>query len=105
MLPRTKRLSRESFDTIAAGKRAISAHFSVTVRASLEGQAAVVVSKKIAKKSVDRHLLKRRALEILAPFVRQGVSFIVYARKGSETLSFPLLERELRELLTTSTKV
>ncbi len=105
MLPRTKRLSRDTFSTVATGKRAISAHFSVTVRATPVGQAATVVSKKVAKKSVDRHLLKRRILEVATPFVRPGCSFIIYTRAGAASLSYPALKKELVELLTTSTKV
>ena len=99
MLPRGKRLARESFPDVARGKRAISAHFSITVSKSEEGRAAVVVSKKVAKSSVGRHRLKRQIFEAIKKNVRPGYSFIVYARAGSTTLPFQELSRELGALL------
>jgi ribonuclease P protein component len=101
MLPRPERLTRATFGTVASGKRAISAHFSVTYAKSPDGRAAAVVSQKIARLSVDRHTLKRRVLEIARPHVKAGRSFIVYARKGSTMLTYPLLKKELDQLLTT----
>lgn len=101
MLPRPERLTRATFGTVATGKRAISAHFSVTYAKSDEGRAAAVVSKKIARLSVERHALKRRILAVSRPYVRAGRSFIVYARKGSTILTYPMLKKELEQLLTT----
>lgn len=60
---------------------------------------AAVISKKVAKKSVDRHLLKRRILEILRPQVSSSRSLIVYARAGASTLPFQALKQELTELI------
>ena len=100
MLSRPKRLSRTAFGQASTGKRAISAHFSVVVR-KRPGQArgAAVVSKKVAKKSVDRHLLKRRVLAVLAPLLSEGFSVVVYARAGSPTLPFLVLSIELKALM------
>lgn len=101
MVPKKLRLSREEFQKAAAGKRAVSAHFSVTARTVPEkGGIAVVISKKVAKRSVDRHLLKRRILEILRPQASPTCSFIVYARAGSPSLPFGALKEELSELYT-----
>ncbi|HYF29025.1 MAG TPA: ribonuclease P protein component [Candidatus Paceibacterota bacterium] len=100
MLPKRLRLSRAEFGKAAAGTRATSAHFSVTVRRNAEnGGAAAVISKKVAKKAVDRHLLKRRILEALRPEVFSDRSIIVYARAGAPTLSYAALKQELSELL------
>ncbi len=104
MLPRAKRLSRAGFGTVATGKRAISAHFSVTYTKSAEGRAAAVVSKKVAKRSVDRHLLKRRILAALASRIAPGRSFIVYARAGSPALPYRELTLELERLLDSLSK-
>jgi ribonuclease P protein component len=100
MLSREKRLTRADFDAVAKGKRAISAHFSVSAAPSSLGKAAAVVSKKVAKRSVDRHLLKRRMLAAAVPYIRPGRSFVLYARAGSPSLPFGTLKRELTELLT-----
>lgn len=105
MLPRPKRLDRASFGKVAAGKRAATRHFSVSILPSVEGRAAVVVSKKVAKRAVDRHLLKRRVLSILASHVVPGRSFVVYARSGSPSLPYTVLTAEITELLTNARKV
>ncbi len=67
---------------------------------SSTGGASAVVSKAVAKKSVDRHLLKRRMLQVLRPFVREDRYLVAYARAGSPTLSFRELSHELSSLLT-----
>lgn len=99
MLPRGKRLSRDAFAATARGKRAISAHFSITTTLSEHGRAAVVISKKVAKSSVDRHRLKRQIVEILHPYVVPGRSCIIYARAGSTALSYQQLHTEITTLL------
>jgi ribonuclease P protein component len=99
MLPRPKRLTRADFGLVAAGKRAVSAHFSVTATRTSEGKAAAVVSKKIARLSVERHALKRKMLAIATPHVVAGHSFIIYARKGSTLLTYASLKKELEQLL------
>jgi ribonuclease P protein component len=99
MLKKGKRLSRTAFASVAGGKRATSAHFSITAARSGEGRAAAVVSKKVAKSAVARHRLKRRILSVLAPTLLPGHSFIVYARAGSPTLPFGALKQELETLL------
>jgi ribonuclease P protein component len=99
MLPRPKRLDRASFGRVSTGKRHISAHFSVSVAKDEQGRAAAVVSKKVAKRSVDRHTLKRRMLASVLPYIRPGRSFVVYARAGSLTLSYRELHAELATLL------
>jgi ribonuclease P protein component len=99
MLPRPKRLTRAGFGHTATGKRAISAHFSVSYSPSEDARAAAVVSKKVAKKAVDRHLLKRRMLESARPHLLPGRSFVLYARQGAPSLPFPSLRDEINTLL------
>jgi ribonuclease P protein component len=101
MPPKRLRLSREEFAAAATGRRATSAHFSVTVRKTKQtGGIAAVISKKVAKKSVDRHLLKRRILEILRPHTSPDHALIIYARAGAPALPFQALKQELSELVT-----
>ena len=97
-LPRRLRLSRAAFPGALQGRhRAASEHFSLTWGA--KGGTAAVISKKVAKRSVDRHLLKRRMLETMRPYAKEGHSLIAYARSGAPSLSFPELKRELVSLL------
>jgi ribonuclease P protein component len=63
---------------------------------------AVVVAKAVAKRSVDRHLLKRRILSVLRPYFSEGRYVVVYAKKGALTLSFKALKEELAGLLSRS---
>lgn len=89
---------------MGVGKRLIAPHFSISyTRASTKGggQAAVVVSKKVAPKSVARHLVKRRVMAIAAPHLHKGVSFIVYARAGAAALPHRAMREELEPLFAT----
>lgn len=80
--------------------RATSPHFAVSwgpVEGS--GGAGVVVTKKVEKSSVKRHVLKRRIREAIRPFASPTHALIVYARPGSQTLSFEDISSELSELI------
>lgn len=100
MLPRTRRLQREGFESARSLRRAASPHFSLSYgKAPGAGGAAVVVSKKVAKLAVSRHLLKRRVLSVIAPYVREDEALIVHARPGAAALPFPVLKDELVSLL------
>jgi len=98
--PRRLRLTRAAFtSTSRSRKSVVGEHFSLSVNPSLKGGAAAVISKKVAKRSVDRHLLKRRVLEALRPHIQEKVALIVYARAGAPTLSYRELKKELESLL------
>ncbi len=104
MLPRRSRLSRASFPGPRAGFRGSTAHFSAVWGPSLHGGgAAAVVSKKVARRSVDRHLLKRRMLEAMRPYALPGRFLVVYAKGGSTTLPFRAVAEELQTLLAKTT--
>ena len=79
--------------------RAVSPHFSVSIRLGQAG-AGVVVSKKTEKTSVGRHRLKRRVLSVLRPWCSPNHSITVYARAGSSSLPFSVVEEEVITLLT-----
>ena len=69
----------------------------------LDGAFSFVVSKKIAKHAATRNLLKRRGRHILKNSVRdmkQPASGIFFFKKGSNTLSFDVLQEEMLSLLT-----
>lgn len=103
MLPRRRRVPRALFPS-GASRRLQSTHFSATITPIPgahrdDGAATVVVSKKVARRSVDRHLLRRRMLAILSKAYVKGHITVVYARKGSTDLSYQLLASELTHLL------
>lgn len=93
------RLSRAHFAPSGPEKRLASPHFSLSIRDAAPGGCAVVVSKKVAKFAVTRHLLKRRVLVVLRPWCASGQALVVYARPGAQALPFKELETELTSLL------
>lgn len=92
------RLSRRDFDEVSKGQRVVGRHISLTLGAPGTKGAAVVVSKKVARFSVTRHLLKRRVLSVLTPLSKER-AIIAYARPGCAALAFPLLKEEIESLL------
>ncbi len=99
MLPRKLRLSRALFAPTGPETRVASPHFSLSIREG-QGGCAAVISKKVAKLSVRRHLLKRRILSVMRPWCSSNRSLVVYARSGSSLLTYEALQTELSELLT-----
>lgn len=105
MIPRSMRLSRAHFAPSGPETRAASSHFSLSVReAPQNGGCATVISKKVAKLSVSRHLLKRRMLSVMKPYCTKDRAVIVYARPGAAALPYPALAAELSELLARTLK-
>jgi ribonuclease P protein component len=103
MIPRRLRLSRRDFENAVRGTdlmRATSPHFAISYAPSpTKGGCGVVVAKKVEKSSVKRHLLKRRIREVLRAHCDKDSVLIVYARNGSQTLSFDDLKAELDTLI------
>lgn len=98
------RLTRAHFATPTPPvpeKRLASANFSLSLRVvEAHGGCAAVVSKKVAKLSVSRHLLKRRMLSVMRPWCSPTRALVIYTRPGAAALDFAALERELIDLLT-----
>lgn len=105
MLPRRLRISRDHFSDAGTGEKAHSTHFSIVWKAAASGGCAAVVSKKVARRSVDRHLLKRRMLAVMKPWCSPKRSLIVYARGGATSLPYRVLAEELSLLLSRAAKV
>ena len=97
MFPRGKRLARKHFKALGSGKRFSSAHFSVVVPREATGY-AVVVSRKTAKLSTARHLLKRRVLAALRG-LDLPPSLVVFPKNSAIALTFAEIEAELATLL------
>ena len=99
MLPRSLRLSRDEFPDTRGLKRASSPHFSVSYGESSKGGVAVIISKKVARLAVSRHLLKRRVLAVLRSFAHKNLILVVHTRPGAAAVPFPVLRDELNSLL------
>lgn len=102
MISRKMRLSRAHFAPSGPEKRASSTHFSLSFRPveTGTGGCAVVVSKKVAKLAVSRHLLKRRIYTALRTECSPDNALIVYTRSGAASLPYAELQEELSDLLT-----
>ncbi len=100
MIPRKMRLSRAHFAPQGPETRAASTHFSLsTWEAPQRGGLAAVISKKVARLSVSRHLLKRRILAAALPFGSTDRAVVIYARPNAASLPYSELKSELTELL------
>ena len=101
MSKRRLQISRSDFTNVSndrSAKRGSTPHFSVVCSVFGVGS-AVVVSKKVAKSSVQRHQIKRRIREIIAPWCSDSFGIIVYARAGSAALPYSDMASELTPLL------
>lgn len=98
MFSRRDRLPRAQFPiALKTGKRLSSAHFLVVVSNEVQGH-AVVISKKVARLSVDRHRLKRQILAILRMLPLPS-SVIVFPKTFEKSIAFDVLKSELTNLL------
>ncbi len=83
---------------MSQGVRANIKHFSIVYKKDLSGH-AVVVSKKVAKKAVIRHRIKRRVRAVLREIcVSEGC--IIFARTGADVLDYKKIYSEIQELIT-----
>lgn len=105
MLKKQKRVTTRLFPSHGAGKRYHSPF--LTLRVVKNGgdeypRFAFVVSKKVAKKAVERNRLKRRGYEATRTFsddIVEPVLCIFYPKKEIHTLSFKELTAEIGSLL------
>jgi ribonuclease P protein component len=76
-------------------------HFSLRYSPSEELKLIISVSKKVAKKAVDRNLIKRRVRAILrkpSPLLKPG-TYLFITRSGALDIKGEALKSELEELL------
>lgn len=59
----------------------------------------MIVSKKVARLAVSRHLLRRRIMSVLRPYMHEKLVLVVHTRPGVASLSFSELQNELDSLL------
>lgn len=104
MLPKKHRIQRSDFDTFFKKSRPYHGT-SLTMRigeasSDTPTQASVVISKKVIKGAVMRHIVKRRIYSILRPYIQTlpPSSIIVIAKKGGDW-GFSNLENEIQSLI------
>ncbi len=109
MLPKKHRLLAEKdFTRLFRGGRQFNAR-CLTLKAIRNGLAesrfGFAIGVKVAKRAVQRNLLKRRLREIVRkdlPATSAGYDLVFMARPGATSLSFPELEAMVADLLAKS---
>ncbi len=110
MLPKQERLGRAEFSKyFAIGKRVSGPYFTWVVTPAPIFKAAVVVSKKVAKKAHERNRLKRRLYHGFSRTQfgskdRQGV-YLLFVKPAAATLSKVALAQEFIAALTRVTNM
>ncbi|PIT90855.1 ribonuclease P protein component [Candidatus Kaiserbacteria bacterium CG10_big_fil_rev_8_21_14_0_10_49_17] len=103
MFQKKTRLSRADIHSLITSGRAVnSQHFSARFNTSSKpSKCAVVVSKKVASKAVERNTLKRRMRASLLTALNglSGCNIVLFARKGANSLSFSELQEEVAALI------
>lgn len=103
MLARKNRLDLRS--QRPRGRRLGGKYFNLELlkfEATQEPKFAVIVSKKVAKKAVDRNRLRRLFAEAIQPLLSRlpnGLGAIIYAKPAAVGVHLGQLEQELRVLL------
>lgn len=109
MLAKHQRVPRPEFaHAFARGERRHTPLFTVVVLAGEGNKAAVVVSKKVAKKAHDRNRIRRRMYAVLAPFITKEANLgtvLILAKPALASLTkaefFTQVPREIAESLRT----
>ncbi len=102
MIAQDNRISRAEFMNYLRGKRYAGVALTVTVSPAPTLKVSVVVSKKVAKRAVDRNRLRRRAYGVIERWLKQsqfiGVVVVQY-KPGALRLSRVAVQAELEALL------
>jgi ribonuclease P protein component len=102
MLPKSDRLKRKDFKELKNTKRVHGTFFFGVHTPPIPGSkglVAVIISKKVAPKAADRHLLKRRVMHALRSLTPRPYSLTITAKTGSNSLSYSAILNELKALL------
>lgn len=100
MLSKSNRLTRYDVDRLKTGAKRIHGTYATMVYVpGHEQKYAVVVSKKVAKHAVDRHLLKRRVYASLRSTTLPFVTGMIILKPGALTAPYPDLTRDIIRLI------
>ena len=103
-MPKGKRLTRGSFPSRFAFRTSgslVSVAVAPLKNGTHKAKYACVVSKKVARKAVDRNALKRRCRHILSSYspALPPVALVAYPKKEALEASYAELEKELHALI------
>lgn len=102
-MPSPHRLSRLDFNHFKVERRLSGAFLSLgvgVVSQRIRGGFACVVSKKVARKAVDRNRIKRRVRAIMREVTLSGpLVVIVYAKPGASHATMQDLREDIMALL------
>jgi ribonuclease P protein component len=102
MLPKSKRLTKEDFNEKRPKVFFRGELFDVAVVTLTTQKVACVTAKKTLKRAVDRNLIKRRLLSIIATTkLPTPYSFVFYPKKNSQTAPFLRLQEEIKKAFDT----
>lgn len=108
MLPKKRRLTRKEIPLLLRGKRSGSEHIIMYVLENSEnvlkhsGKFSISVSKKVAKKAVDRNKIRRRGYVIIMDNLKKinpKNDYLFTLKSGTMTLSYQNLREEILKLL------
>ncbi len=102
MLPKNKRISKDSFKTLSLQSQVFhSPHWTLrSIPSSVEGF-AVLVSKKVAPKAVLRNRIRRMVYSFVGTVlsdIKKPAKNIISAKSGAGLLSFEVQKEEILEL-------
>ena len=102
-MPKNRRLTGDEMKNVR-GTRTHGAFFTLMV-ARIDGRqakGAVVVSKKVAGKAVERNVIQRRARSVLIPIINpinEPLAVILYAKQGAAQASFLETKNDILKLV------
>jgi len=106
MLPTNRRIKKEAFTKIVKGGVFFHVDNFYLVLLDKKDNSpscfSFIVSNKVKKTSVGRHLLKRRISRVVEkklPNLKNGLSGLIYAKKGASILLYSEIESEILKLL------
>lgn len=110
MLPKTKRVKRALFQKVFSSGRTLHSTY-LTARIVLTSPTPLasgapskfsfVVSKAVAKKAVDRNLLRRRGYSVISKLYNlfpAGLVVVFFYKKGADKLSYASLSKEIEDI-------
>ena len=100
MLPKKKRVTKELFQTVIKSGGTLSGSFFVFRYIKQKyPQYAFVVSKKIAKKAVDRNKLRRRGYSVLNNYKLKDYLGVFFYKKEAQKASFIEIKEDVGNIL------
>ncbi|PJE74537.1 MAG: hypothetical protein COV01_00690 [Candidatus Taylorbacteria bacterium CG10_big_fil_rev_8_21_14_0_10_41_48] len=102
MLSQVYRLARKEALALKNGTSVFTTLLSLRAIPYSRIQISVSVSKKVAKKAVDRNRMRRQyysALEKLIPEIKTPAKMMIFPKKTTKTISHKELVEELRKAL------